>query len=88
MAPYTLYSGSCPTLIGKYANHFAIGFNQYEFVLDFGQSYSENDPAEPCLRVITTPAYAKAFVKALSESITHYEEEFGNIGGPSPDIAK
>jgi len=72
--------------VGKYANHFAIGFNQYEFILDFGQSYSENDPAEPCMRVVTTPAYARAFVEALSKSIAQYEEEFGTIGGPWLDI--
>ena len=46
-------------LEGRYANYFKVGHNAVEFVLDFGQHYSENDEAELYTRIITGPCYAK-----------------------------
>ena len=79
MDPSTESCTTFPRLEGRYANHFAVGFNEYEFVLDFGQSHFGSDRAEPCIRVITGPAYAKSFMQALAESIAQYEEKFGVI---------
>ena len=67
---------------GKYANYLEIGHNAFEFILDFGQYYSENEQAELCTRIITSPNYAKAFLKALTASIANFEERFGNIEDP------
>jgi hypothetical protein len=64
---------------GRYANYFNVGHNALEFVLDFGQHYSENEEAELCTRIITSPAYAKIFMELLLESITKYEMEWGPI---------
>lgn len=64
---------------GKYANYFMVGHKAFEFVLDFGQLYSEN--AEPQLhtRIITSPVYVKAFLKILKDSVDQYEQRFGII---------
>jgi len=64
-------------LEGKYANHLAVGYNAYEFIFDFGQSYSENTHAELYTRIITCPAHAKELLKILKESVAQYENEFG-----------
>ena len=66
-------------LEGRYANYFKVGHNAYEFVIDFGQYYPENDQAELCTRIITSPAYAKSLLETLSESIEQYEKNHGSI---------
>lgn len=63
-------------LEGKYANYFKVGHNAFEFVLDFGQSYSEDQEPQLHTRIITSPAYAKAFLDTLQESLVHYERTF------------
>ena len=64
---------------GRYANYFKVGHNAYEFIIDFGQYYSENDRAELYSRIITSPVYAKAFLKTLKKSIEKFEKSFGSI---------
>jgi hypothetical protein len=66
-------------LEGKYANYFAVGYNAHEFIFDFGQNYSENDQAELFARIVTNPAYAKAFLETFQNSISQYERNFGLI---------
>jgi Protein of unknown function (DUF3467) len=66
-------------LEGKYANYFAVGYNEYEFVIDFGQSYSASEEPEICTRIITGPAYAKAFLRMLHASIEAFESAYGSI---------
>jgi hypothetical protein len=66
-------------LEGRYANYFKVGHNAVEFVLDFGQHYSENDEAELYTRIITGPCYAKKLFETLMASIERYEEAFGVI---------
>lgn len=67
-------------LEGKYANHFAVGYNAYEFIFDFGQSYSENEEAELTVRVVTSPFYAKEFLKTLQKSVEQYDKSYGASG--------
>ena len=69
----------CQMPEGRYANHFAIGYSEHEFIFDFGQSYSEIDPAELCTRIITSPVYAKALYNLLVQSIEEYEAKFEAI---------
>ena len=71
--------GTSRRLEGRYANYFAIGYNEYEFVIDFGQSYSEKDPPELCTRIVTGPVYAKVFLKMLRDSIETFETTYGSI---------
>ncbi len=66
-------------LEGKYANYFKVGHNAVEFVIDFGQFYSENDQAELYSRIITNPTCARELLITLQRAITQYEKTFGNI---------
>ena len=79
MDPTCKSSSRCRNLEGRYANHFAVGYNACEFIFDFGQAYAENEEAELYTRVITSPAYAKAFLEMLQDSIEQYEQAFGDI---------
>ena len=81
-------SANGPTLIpfkkrekteGKYANYFEVGHNAFEFVLDFGQHYAENEEAELCSRIIISPAYARILQSVLTESIEQYEKKYQPI---------
>jgi hypothetical protein len=64
---------------GRYANYFKIGYNAFEFVIDFGQSYSENDQTELCARIVTGPVYAKTLLSILQSAIDCYEQNYGVI---------
>ena len=67
---------------GHYSNHFKVGFNSFEFILDFGQAYDEGAPAHHT-RIVTGPAYAKALANLLRDSLAAYERSYG----PIPEIA-
>lgn len=64
---------------GHYANYFKIGHNAFEFLLDFGQYYSEDEKVVIHTRIITNPVYAKALFKTLENSIKDHENAFGVI---------
>ena len=64
---------------GRYANYFEIGHNAFEFVLDFGQKYSDGLEEKIHTRIITGPSYAKELLRVLEKSIAHYEQAFGVI---------
>jgi hypothetical protein len=66
-------------LEGRYANYFKIGYNAFEFLLDFGQSYNEGESAQFHTRIITSPIYAKTLLRLLRASIEQYEQAFGTI---------
>ena len=64
-----------------YANHFEVGYNAFEFLLDFAQDYDSPDGlAMAHTRIVTAPAYAKVFKGLLDRSIGGYEATFGPIG--------
>ena len=62
-----------------YANYFKVGHNAVEFLLDFGQFYSESENAWLHTRIITSPIYAKALLELLRKSIDRYEQIFGAV---------
>ena len=66
---------------GVYANYFQVGQNAFEFLLDFGQLYcqEENEEASIHSRVITSPAHAKMLLATLWEAIKRHEQIFGPI---------
>ena len=64
---------------GRYANFFKVGFNAFEFVMDFGQFYPETEKAELYTRIITGPFYAKNFLETFTAAIKQYESEIGTI---------
>jgi hypothetical protein len=67
------YSQTVP-LEGQYANYFKIGSNAYEFVIDFGQVYSQDEDAHIHTRIVTNPAYARALLDTLQDSINKYDQ--------------
>jgi hypothetical protein len=79
MGPKKRASYESQKLEGRYANYFKIGHNAFEFVIDFGQSYSRKDETDLCARIVTCPVYAKAFLKVLRDSIEAFEATYGNI---------
>lgn len=65
----------------SYANQFEVGFNAFEFLLDFAQNYdSAEGMALAHTRIVTAPAYAKVFLALLERSVGEYEAAFGPIG--------
>ncbi len=63
----------------RYANCFQIGQNEYEFLIDFGQSYAECRQEYFHTRIICNPFYANVLLKLLQKSIKRYKENFGPI---------
>jgi hypothetical protein len=66
-------------LEGRYANYFKIGYNAFEFVIDFCQCYEEDKEEQFHTRIITNPSYAKNLLSTLQKSIEEYEKTFGTI---------
>ncbi len=66
-------------LQGRYANFFKVGHNAFEFLLDFGQSYTEGEPEQFHTRIITSPTYAKELLRLIRDSIEQYERTYGQI---------
>lgn len=64
---------------GRYANFFKIGQNAFEFILEFIQFYPDDEREHLHTRIITSPIYAKLFLKMLQKSIEKYEKSFGVI---------
>ena len=74
---------------GRYADRFKIGYRSSVFVLDFDQSFYEDEEERVHTRIITSPEYAKALLELLQESIGQYEKSHGLISkevgrNPSP----
>jgi len=64
----------------RYANYLQVGYNAYEFILEFGQYYADQDETcKACIRIVTSPIYAKAFLKTLRQSVDEYEQNHGAI---------
>ena len=61
----------------RYANFFRVGHNLAEFILEFGQVYSDSDSEVLHTRIVTNPTYARVFLAILSESIEKYDRVFG-----------
>jgi Protein of unknown function (DUF3467) len=61
---------------GVYANYFEVGHTAFEFVLDFGQTYSGK---QPCChtRIVTSPTYARALLETLRDAVEEYRQRFG-----------
>ena len=68
---------------GRYANYFKVGNNSLEFILDFGQIYSDSPSVTLYhTRIVTSPAYAGALLELLRDSIEKYQTTFGPIPKP------
>lgn len=67
----------------RYANHFAIGHNEYEFVLDFTQQHfraaGSPDDEMNVSRIVMGPAFARALLDTLLRAVGEYEQAHGPI---------
>ena len=69
-------------LPSNYSNHLQVGYNAFEFLLEFAQ-FRENDTnIVNVAAIVTSPAFAKAFARTLNDSIASYQQRFGEI----PDL--
>ena len=66
---------------GRYANGFNVGYNAFEFIVDFSQHFAERHDSHVHSRIITSPPYAKLLLETLGESIGRYEQIYGAIPG-------
>jgi hypothetical protein len=64
---------------GRYANFFQVGHNAFEFVVDFGQLYTEGGAGQTHTRIILGPHYAKELAETLLAAVAEYEKHFGCI---------
>ena len=69
-------------LASNYSNHLQVGYNAFEFLLEFGQFREKDSNVVNVTAIVTSPAFAKAFARTLSDSIAGYEQRFGDI----PDL--
>jgi hypothetical protein len=58
-----------------FTNYFSIGYNDEEFVLQFGRTYQGQDVPAVLITAITTPGYARRLRDLLNESLIGYELE-------------
>ena len=82
---------------GTYSNLAIINHSPSEFVVDFIQMMPGIPKAKVKSRIILTPQHAKRLMKALSDNVTKFESQHGeindvdpsggipmNFGGPTP----
>ena len=68
-----------------YANVLLVGYNAFEFLLDFRQSYSPDSRESTGVRIVTMPVFAKAMLETLQSSIAQYEDTHGPIPAASDE---
>ena len=68
-------------LEGRYANFVRVGFNAFEFLLDFGQYLAETKHVQKHTRIIASPPCAKVLLAMLRQSVEAYEQSYGPIAG-------
>ena len=73
------YDDSAQPLVGRYANCFQVGYNAFEFLLDFGQSY-EPERTIMHTRIILLPSYAKNLAELLCASLVNHENGVDGYG--------
>ena len=67
---------------GTYANVAQVVFSPAEFVFDFGRAVPGRRGFKILSRIITTPLHAKQILMTLSENVSRFEEQFGEIKMP------
>jgi hypothetical protein len=68
---------------GRYANYFQVGHNKYEFLVDVGQQFQNEEMPHVYLRIVTNPSYAKALWQTLGDSVRQFEQHYGDIAALS-----
>lgn len=63
----------------QYANYFKVGYNAFEFVIEFGQLHANAGGEKVHTRIVTAPQYARTLAGLLAKSIVRYEKAFGRV---------
>ena len=63
-----------------FTNHFSVGYNDEEFVIQFGCMYEGQVAPSVVFTVITTPGYARRLRSLLGESLDSYDLEHSPPG--------
>jgi hypothetical protein len=71
----------------EYANQFEVGFSRDEVLMSLAQAYEGVSTRARQMRVVMTPAYAKALLLLLAESISRYESEYGEVLAAGAGVA-
>lgn len=71
---------------GIYSNLAIISHSHSEFVLDFIRLMPNVPKAKVKSRIVLTPQHAKRLLKALSDNVVKYENQFGVIHDPEPPM--
>ena len=71
---------------GIYSNLALITYSTSEFILDFVRVMPGVEKAPVKSRIILTPEHAKRLLMSLNENISKYEQIFGEIKIPVPQI--
>ncbi len=66
-------------LEARYANYFQVGHNAFEFVIEFGQLYSEDTAPLLHTRVVTNPIYVKDLLTILQDALSQHERQYGPV---------
>jgi hypothetical protein len=65
--------------LGTYANFASIVHNYAEFIIDFGRMVPGRNDVQVVSRIVMTPVHAKQLLRALTENVSIYERNFGEI---------
>ena len=66
-----------------YANWLKVGFNQEEFILDFGQKFNESTVIVHT-GIVTTPNSARDFLDTLQDSLDRHKQTAGRAEEEKP----
>ena len=69
---------------GLYADFMHVGYNAYQFVMDFGQSVT-SAAERTHTRIITSPAQAKHFLEVLRSSVDGHRQKYETTAAETPD---
>ena len=73
-------TNSSPGVEARYANCFEVGFNDVEFILNFGQQYGSGDPLVHT-RIVMSPIYVQDFLDLVSRTLAEYRTSHEPDGG-------
>lgn len=71
---------------GIYSNLAIISHSHSEFVVDFIRLMPNVPKAKVKARIVLTPQHAKRLLKALSDNLNKYENQYGIIQDPEPQM--
>ena len=75
MMPNTPSTIAGDLALATYANYCEVGYNAFEFLLDFGQFRPEARAVNVHSRIVAGPVQAKLFARLLADAIADLDDE-------------